>query len=177
VRVLGILLALFLAVTPAEAARVYVIYGQGGAITSLGMVALASRLEKIPGLTVSTHPWEYPGVIVSDIRALPKDEPVILIGYSLGAGMTTYIAAKVPRRKIALAVAYDPSVWAPPLPAGPNVQRLLLYKNEGHNIYGRASISGRQVETTRINEGHMMVPFDQALHTRTIAAVRRVLRR
>lgn len=163
--------------TPADAAaRIYVMLGQGGAATSLGMIGMAHQLAGIPGATVTIHHWEHYDAIAADIRRQPKGVPIILVGYSLGAGMTTYIASKVPSHRIALAVAYDPSVWAPPLPAGANIARLICFKNDNvWNIYGRAGIAGRQVETVHVNEGHMMVPFDSALHRITIAAVRLVI--
>ncbi len=172
IRLLVVLLALF--VTPAEAARIYVIYGQGGVITSMGMRSLASRLAQMPGLTVSTHSWKYPNAIVDDIRRLPADEPVIIIGYSLGANATTWISRAIPRRAIALAVAYDPSIYSYVIPVGPNVKRMLVYHNNGSSRLGHARITGPQVETTEINEGHMSVDDDERLHAKTIAAVRAV---
>ncbi len=172
-RLLVVLLALF--VTPAEAARVYVIDGQGGFLTSMGMHRLASRLAQIPGLTVTTHPWKYPGAIVDSIKRLPKGEQVILIGYSLGAHMTTYISNSMPSRRFALLVAYDPSIYSA-YQGGPgsNVKRMLLYHNNGSSTFGHARIPGRQVETTEITEGHMAVDDDERLHAKTIAAVRAV---
>lgn len=166
------------AICPAEAAgaRIYVIFGQGGSWTSYGMVMLANDLKRIPGAVVSTHVWEYPGIIVDDILRQPKGIPIILIGYSLGAGMTTFIARQIPSRNIALAVAYDPSVWAPPLPAGDNIARLICFKNDSlSNVYGKAGITGKQVETVHINEGHMFVSYDHRLHEITTAAVHRVM--
>lgn len=174
IRAFVVLLALLFA-APAEAARVYVIMGQGGSLTSGGMKQLASRLAQIRGLTVSVHKWKYPGVIIADIKRLPKTEPVILIGYSLGAHTTTYVAHYLPHREIALAVAYDPSVYsAVQFPAGRNIKRFLLYHNGGRSRLGHARISGHQVETTEIAMGHLSVDYSEALHRKTIAAVRAV---
>ncbi len=155
--------------------RVYVIYGQGGTLTSMGMRSLAARLAKMPGLTVTTHSWKYPNVIVNDIRRMPHDEKVILIGYSLGANATTWISNAV-RRSVALVVAYDPSIYSYVQSAGGNVRRLLLYHNNGYSRFGHARIPGKQVETIEINEGHLQVDFDQRLHAITIAAVRKAMR-
>ncbi len=166
IRIIIISLALLFS-TSAESARVYVIYGQGGAVTSGGMRQLA----------VSTHSWKYPGRIIADIKRLPKSEPVILIGYSLGAHTTTYVAHYMPRREIALAVCYDPSIYsAIQFPAGPNIRRLILYHNNGHSRLGHARISGPQVETFEINEGHLAVDYDQRLHASTIGAIVHVLK-
>src|SRR5258708_3306770 len=94
------------------APRVYVIYGQGDALTSGGMVKLAARLrQQWPKAQVTEHVWRTGiAAIVPDIRKLPKDQPVILIGYSLGANDVTMIANRIGSRAIELAVCYDPSV-------------------------------------------------------------------
>jgi hypothetical protein len=159
-----------------SSARVYVIFGQGGALTSSGMTQLAARLSEIRGLTVSSHDWfKGPNTIVNSIRQLPTDEPVILIGYSLGANATTWISNALPNRKIALAIAYDPSIHSKVLPADGNVRRMLLYHNNSFSLWGHARIPGPQVETTEINEGHLSVDSDQQLHARTLEAVLEVL--
>jgi len=155
-----------------SSARVYVIYGQGGALTSSGMTQLAARLSEIRGLTVSSHDWfNGPNFIVNSIRQLPTDEPVILIGYSLGANATTRISRALPNREIALAIAYDPSIHSEVFPADGNVRRMLLYHNNSLSLWGHARIPGPQVEATEINEGHLSVDSDQQLHARTLEAV------
>ncbi len=161
----------------AKADRAYVIYGQGGAVTSMGMRSLASRLATIPGLTVTTHKWKYPNVVVNDIRRQRATERIILIGYSLGANATTWISSAVRPRTIDLAVAYDPSVYSYLRSVGTNVRRFILYHNNGRSRFGHAYIEGKQVETIEINEGHLSVDFDQRLHARTIEAVKRAMRR
>ncbi len=175
-RIAVVLLALLFA-APAEAARVYVIMGQGGSLTSGGMRSLAARIAQIPGMRVSVHKWKYPGVIINSIQRLPKDEPVILIGYSLGAHTVTYVAHYLPRREIALGICYDPSIYsAVQFPASANIQRLIVYHNNGRSRLGHARISGPQVETVEINEGHLAVDYDQRLHASTIGAIVHVLK-
>jgi dienelactone hydrolase len=167
---LSIVLALS---TDALAARIYVMYGQGGVMTSPGMLQLAGRLRKL-GHAVTTHNWDDYNRIAADIRKLPATTPVGLVGFSLGAGSTTRVALAVPKRRIALAVAYDPSVWDRFPPAGKNIQRLLLYRNGGPDLWGHARITGKQVETTEVYSFHLAVQFDERLHSKTIAAVRRL---
>jgi hypothetical protein len=149
--------------------RAYVIFGQGGRITSLGMVSLASRIEAL-GVKVTTHGWKYPDIVAQSIHELPSSERVAIIGYSLGANATTWISNKV-NRKINLIVAYDPSVWSPIEAAGRNVERLLLYHNSGINFLGKARIPGPQVETTEINMSHIFVDYSEALHLKTLAGI------
>jgi dienelactone hydrolase len=171
-RLLAALVIVLALSTEATAARVYVMYGQGGIVTSPGMLDLAGRLRKL-GNTVSTHNWDDYNRIAADIRRLPATTPVVLVGFSLGAGSTTRVASGV-KRKIALAVAYDPSIWDRFPAAGKNIDRLLLYRNGGPDLWGHARITGKQVETTEVFSFHLAVQFDERLHRKTIAAIRRL---
>jgi pimeloyl-ACP methyl ester carboxylesterase len=160
----------------AKPARVFVFYGQGGIVTSPGMLDLANRIKTLDRQSVvTTHNWDDYGSAVTAIRKLPPDMPVVLIGYSLGAGVTTYVANSLPKRRIDLIVAYDPSIWQTQLPAGPNVKRLLLYRNGGFDLWGHARIPGAMVETTEVVMFHLAVQFDERLHAMTLAAVRKVM--
>jgi pimeloyl-ACP methyl ester carboxylesterase len=157
----------------AKPARVFVFYGQGGIVTSPGMLALANRVKTL-GAVVTTHNWDDYGSAVATIRKLPPDVPVVLIGYSLGAGVTTYISNSLPKRRIDLIVAYDPSIWQPQQRAGPNVKRLLLYRNGGFDLWGHARIPGAMVETTEVVMFHLAVQFSERLHAMTLEAIRKV---
>jgi dienelactone hydrolase len=160
----------------AKPARVFVFYGQGGIATSPGMLLLANRIKKLDRESVvTTHNWHDYGRAVAAIRKLPPDVPVVLIGYSLGAGVTTYISNSVPKRRIDLIVAYDPSIWQTQQRAGPNVKRLLLYRNGGFDLWGHARIPGAMVETTQVTMFHLAVQFNKRLHAKTLAAVRKVI--
>lgn len=157
--------------------RVYVIYGQGGILTSYGMSQLAARIAaKWPAAKVTTHVWKTSIVeIVPDIQRLPVARPVILIGYSLGANAVDWISDKLPGRQIALSVAYDPSVLSIVTQPGPNVKRLLLYHNTNAEPEGHAVFDGKQVERTEIAMPHLSVCFNEDLHRRTLDAVAKVM--
>jgi hypothetical protein len=160
---------------PAEV-RTYVLYGQGGQAWSYGIDKLADNLQEMnPGLRVSTHEWEHYRQVANDIRKLPADAPVILIGYSLGANATTWISNAVAPRAIDLIVAYDPSVKAKVERAGSNVRRVLLYHNTSLEPYGHARIPGPQVETTETRNSHLTIGNSAWLHGKTRAAVVKVL--
>jgi len=156
--------------------RTYVLYGQGGSAWSYGIDKLAESLKEMdPRLQVSTHEWERWRQIANDIRKLPADTPVILIGYSLGANATTWISNAVAPRAIDLIVAYDPSVKARVERAGSNVRRVLLYHNNSVEPYGHARIPGPQVETTETRNSHLTLGNSAWLHGKTRAAVTKVL--
>lgn len=147
---------------------IFILLGQYGAVTSAGMIALAERLK--PYGQVSIHSWDDNGV-VSRINGLPSSRKIALVGFSLGASQIAFISANV-HRQIDLAVAYDPSRQSPinGMPAR-KVSRLLCYKNSPGVYSGGACPAAGRVEVTAINEAHLSVQFDEALHRKTIAAV------
>jgi hypothetical protein len=156
--------------------RAYVLYGQGGSSWSYGIDKLADSLRGMdPRLRVSTHEWERHRQVAADIRKLPADTPVVLIGYSLGANATTWISNAVAPRAIDLIVAYDPSVKARVERAASNVRRVLLYHNNSLEPYGHARIPGPQVETTETRNSHLTLGNSGWLHGKTRAAVAKVL--
>ncbi len=171
--VFSLILTAYAQAAPKEV-RVYVVYGQGGAITSGGMVSFASTLRKYKHLNVTTHTWKNPGVIVNSINRMPADTPIVIIGYSLGANDTTWITGNVPHRRIALVVAYDPSIYGYIYPRTPNIDRFLLYHNQGSFGFGHAIIPGLGIERYDVNTSHLLVDYNSALHARTLEAVKKV---
>ncbi len=171
---LWLLILTSLAQAAPKEVRVYVIYGQGGALTSGGMVNFASRLRQYKHLNVTTHTWNNPGLIVNSINKMAPDTPIVIIGYSLGANDTTWITGNLPRRQIALVVAYDPSVYGYIYPRSPNIKRFLLYHNQGALGFGHAIIPGLGIERYDVHTSHLLVDYNSALHARTIEAVKKV---
>ncbi len=159
----------------ASRARIYVLYGQGGFWTSIGMWRLSRRIAaKWPTSRVTTHSWAYPRAIVDDRRAQPAGvfKKTIVIGYSLGANTITNIGQFI---QIDLAVAYDPSLYGQIIQPGANIKRLLLYHNVGIFGAGHLVFTGPQVERVDIDTTHLAVCFSEALHQRTLAAIEALL--
>jgi hypothetical protein len=150
-------------------ARIYVIYGQGGIVTSYGMYLLANRIRKQwPAAVVTTHDWNNPGAIAADMAK--SVSPIILIGYSLGANCVTW-AADAFKGPVGLAVCYDPSVLSIVTNPTANVKRLLLYHNTDIEPEGHAVFVGPQVETTQISMEHLTICYSETLHQKTLAAI------
>lgn len=158
-------------------AHIFIIYGQGGILTSYGISLLASRIAKTwPKAKVSTHGWKTSIIeIVPKINSLPESELIILIGYSLGANAVDWVSAAVPKREIALSVAYDPSVLSIVTQPGNNVKRLLLYHNNDIEPEGHAVYVGSQVETTQISMFHLAIDYSEMLHQKTLDAIKKVI--
>lgn len=150
--------------------RVYVIYGQGGIVTSFGMYLLAQRITKAwPSAVVTTHSWDDPQAISADMK-MRKNTPIILIGYSLGANCVTWAADDF-SGPVALAVCYDPSVLSIVEQPKANITRLLLYHNNDWEPEGHAVFTGSQVETTQIAMPHLAICYSETLHQKTLAAI------
>ena len=158
-------------------ARIYVIYGQGDAFTSGGMVQLASRIAKQwPKAKVTEHVFRTGIVeIVPDIKAQALDETIILIGYSLGANDVTMIANRIGHRTVDLAVCYDPSVKGVVEQPGANIKRLLLYHNSDPEPIGHAIFKGSMVERFDISMPHLSIDYSEPLHEKTLAAITKVI--
>jgi len=160
---------------PRGGPQVYMLYALGGIPTSLGMVDLAGRIRNLGDITVTGYSWDDYRAVIADIAQKPPDVPVALIGYSLGANATSWIAENLPQRRIALLIAYDPSIWYPVSPLGENVERAILYHNNGIDPLGHARIEAPRLETVETWLPHVTLDFDESLHKHTLAAVERQL--
>jgi hypothetical protein len=151
--------------------------GRDGWVTSAGMFGLRSSLAELPDVTVTTYDWPSYKKVAADIALLPKDDIVIVIGYSGGGAKATWLANLPSKPQIDLMVMYDPSPsWGMQV-IGPNVKRALCYCNVTPAFFGLGGgvLRGRDthVETVKIYEQHMLVQIDQTLHQRTIEEVRK----
>jgi hypothetical protein len=155
--------------------RVFIIYGQGGIITSYGMYLLANRIRmQWPSSIVTTHYWDDPTSIQETIRPLSRSEKVVLIGYSLGANCVTWVSNGIFPVTIDLAVCYDPSVLSIVMQPKLNVKKLLLYHNTDIEPEGHAVFIGNQVETTKISTFHLAICYSEILHQKTLAAIAQI---
>ena len=151
--------------------------GKDGWVTSAGMYRLRSSLAGLPDVTVTTYDWPSYKKVAADIALLPKDDIVVVIGYSGGGAKATWLANLPSKPQIDLMVLYDPSPpWGMQV-IGPNVKRALCYCNVTPAFFGLGGgfLRGRdtQVETVKIYEQHVLVQVDQTLHQRTIEEVKK----
>jgi hypothetical protein len=90
----------------ATTVRTFVLLGQGGTLTSRGMLTVANEASKYG--PVSVHSWYDVNVIPAINRETGR---VAVFGYSLGANQLGWIGQHV-TRKVDLGVAYDPAITA-----------------------------------------------------------------
>ena len=79
--------------------------GKDGWVTSAGMFGLRSSLTALPDVTVTTYDWPSYKKVAADIASLPKDDVVIVIGYSGGGARATWLANLPSKPHIDLMIA------------------------------------------------------------------------
>ena len=160
-----------------------------GWATSAGMFGLQSSLAVLPDVEVTTYEWASFKKVLDDIALLPKDDIVIVIGYS-GGGAKAHgwrmdiLAAATPRMpcraRIDLMILYDPSPTWSMMPIQDNVKRAICYRNITPLFFGLGGGvlvgNNTQIDTIDIFEHHWLVQMDSTLHQRTIKEVKNVQR-
>src|SRR5215470_599353 len=172
---------------PKTKKHVYLLLGgivsSDGWATSAGMFALRSSLAALPNVEVTTYEWGSFKKAANDIASLPPDDIVIVIGYSGGGAMATWLAngqfidgTYMPRPRIDLMVLYDPSPTWSMMPIHDNVKRAICYRNVTPLFFGLggAALVGKntRIETIDIFGPHVLVQLNGALHQRTIDEVK-----
>lgn len=165
--------------------KIYVMYGLGGRMWSAGMEDnLAQKLRALgPHVEVPpSYRWSSYNSIIADINGkVPLGTQVAVIGHSMGGNAATWIANGA-RRAINLLVAYDPTVWSSVQPLPPRVKTAIgIHGNDFWSWVGKAYLSKAAGNTTtklttiETNDPHVAIDDDNALHAKTIAAVKELL--
>ena len=163
--------------------HVYILLGGmrswDGVITSAGMYGLKSELlTSFPNINAKTYTWSSYSDAANEINGLPRDDVVIVIGYSGGGSRATWLANMAFHPKIDLMVLYDPSPKWQMKSIPVNVKHSVCYHNLRGALLGLGGgvCRGVGIETVDINENHLAVQLNESLHQRTIEEVRRVSR-
>lgn len=102
--------------------------GLGGRVSSPGIVSLQEELSVIPNtivaLPLAQHNWRDAVKLIKQQRPETK---IILIGYSLGANNSTYIAKNV--KHVDELIAIQASVWGPTTALEENVDKAIEIYN------------------------------------------------
>lgn len=111
---------------PAPATKkvyVFTMYGLGGSIFSGGMETVLNKtIRLLPNVVCPpARDWSQWQSIVNEIKALPKDSIVVVIGHSMGAAAATFVGRDAGAN---LLVLYDLAGFAP-TGIGTNVRRTI----------------------------------------------------
>ena len=107
---------------------VVLLEGLGGRVTSSGIVSLQEELSAIPNtivaLPLAQHNWRD---AVKLIKQQKPETKIVVIGYSLGANNSTYVAQNV--KHVDELIAIQPSVWGQATAVGENVDKAIEIYN------------------------------------------------
>lgn len=158
---------------------IYGIRGDWGWLFSLGFKGFCDELAQADYAVNASWTPQLIEPITYNIQNQPGDEPIILVGYSLGGNACAWVAQQLAvravanrtkPRKIKLVVAFDPTRQGVDLgnyPLGPHVERAICFYGVGNWpmswFFGGGLLIGPQVEVIKTKTDHLFVQFDREL--------------
>ncbi len=163
-RSIALALCCLLVCSPASAKTktfVGVLWPMFGPFLAVGLVELVAELKLMPDVEVRTYLHQNWPVLVDDLNHLPKGMPTLVVGYSLGANSTVFVANKVDH--IDSIIALQPSMlsWNPDLTG--KVGRIVEIYNPKPEMtlggMGSKKLVGENIEYIANDDTHMGTQF------------------
>jgi hypothetical protein len=138
-----------------------VLWPMFGPFLAVGLVELVAELKLRPDIEVRTYLHQNWPTLVEDLNNLPKETRTLVVGYSLGANSTVFVANKVDY--IDSIIALQPSMlsWNPELKG--KVGRIVEIYNpkpeETLGGMGSKKLVGDNIEYIVNNDSHMGTQF------------------
>lgn len=155
--------AVVLAWSPAHAKTfVGVLWPMFGPLPAIGLVELAGQLKMMPDVEVRTYLHQEWPALVQDIDRQPAGTRTVVVGYSLGANSSVFVANKA--RYVDLIIALQPSMlsWNPSLTG--RVGRMIEIYNPNPMMtfggMGSKKLIGKNIEYIANNDSHPGAQFN-----------------
>ena len=138
-----------------------VLWPMFGPFLAVGLVELVGELKLMPDIEVRTYLHQHWPSLVDDLNHLPKGTRTLVVGYSLGANATVFVANKVDY--IDSIIALQPSMlsWNPDITG--KVGRIVEIYNprpeETLGGMGSKKLVGDNIEYIANNDSHMGTQF------------------
>lgn len=133
-----------------------------GPLPAPGLVELVAELRMMPDVEVRTYLHQSWPALVEDIDHQPPGTHTVVVGYSLGANSSVFVANKA--KYVDLIVALQPSMfsWNPPVTG--NVGRMIEIYNPNPAMtfggMGSNKLSGPNIEYIANNDSHPGAQFN-----------------
>jgi len=157
---------LVLATVASADSLVVLLEGLGGRITSRGIVSFQEELSVIPNtrvvLPLAQHSWRD---AVKLIQQQKPETKIVMIGYSLGANNSTYVAKNV--KHVDELIAIQASVWGRATAVGENVDRVIeIYNPKFWRTVGLGAkrLVGIHISYVTNSDSHFYADEDPEVH-------------
>ncbi len=150
--------------TPVQAKTfVGVLWPMFGPLPAIGLVELVAELKTMPDVEVETYVHQAWPSLVDDLEKLPPGTHTVVVGYSLGANSSVFVANDA--KHVDLIVALQPSMlsWNPPLQPGKVGRMIEIYNPNPWETFGgmgSKKLEGDNIEYIANNNSHPGAQFN-----------------
>ncbi len=140
-----------------------VLWPMFGPLPAIGLVELVAELKTMPDVEVSTYVHQAWPSLVDDIDSQPPGTHTVVVGYSLGANSSVFVANNT--KHVDLIIALQPSLlsWNPPLTAGKVGRMIEIYNPNPWMTFGgmgSRKLVGENIEYITNNDSHPGAQFN-----------------
>ena len=139
-----------------------VLWPMFGPLPAIGLVELVAELKTMPDVEVETYVHQAWPSLVEDLGRQPPGTHTVVIGYSLGANSSVFVANNA--KNVDLIIALQPSMlsWNPPLTG--KVGRMIEIYNPNPWLtwggMGSKKLEGENIEYIANNDSHPGAQFN-----------------
>jgi hypothetical protein len=167
-----------LACSPVHAKTfVAVLWPMFGPLPAIGLVELVAEIKMMPDVEVNTYVHQAWPSLVEDIDNQPKGVRTIVIGYSLGANSTAFVANNA--HYIDEIIALQPSLlsWNPPVDPGKVGRMIEIYNPNPWMTFGgmgSKKLIGENIEYIENDDSHVGAQFSSQFRDMVKTEVARI---
>ncbi len=139
-----------------------VLWPMFGPLPAIGLVELVAELKRLPDVEVKTYVHQAWPSLVEDLKHLPPGTHTLVVGYSLGANSSVFVANN--SKYIDTIIALQPSLfsWNPPV-TGKVGRYIEIYNPNAWETFGgmgSRKLIGPNIEYIANNDSHPGAQFD-----------------
>jgi hypothetical protein len=142
---------------------VAVLWPMFGPLPAIGLVELTAELKMMPDVEVETYVHQAWPSLVDDLDRLPPGTHTVVIGYSLGANSSVFVANNA--KHVDTIIALQPSMlsWNPPLDPGKVGHMIEIYDPNPWLTWGgmgSKKLDGDNIEYIENTDSHPGAQFN-----------------
>ncbi len=173
----------------ANSVRVYPMYGFMGAPFpwgfgySKGIDVLAGKLKTLGCTVLPTKGWTQWDQFILDVKS-NSNAKIVILGHSMGANASTWLAQTVAPRTVDLLIAFDCEYKAsPPTPLGANVKTAICFYGTnwlnpvGHGQLKAGSAFKGSLKNIPTNQVHQLIDDEEGSHSLVVNEVKKFFRK